>query len=97
MYCFFLSCKLPPLLKKKLAIIAQFVREDRQTYLSLQEDCKSIRAQIQILEHRCQVEMNKRFGEGVTLQDMEAFAVNRTLAEMRGTAKRAEEDKYRDF
>ncbi len=39
--------------------------------------------------------MNKRFGEGVSLQDLEAFAVNRTLAEMRETAKRAEENKYR--
>ena len=39
--------------------------------------------------------MSKRFGEGVSLQDMEAFAVNRTLAELRETAKRAEENKYR--
>ena len=44
---------------------------------------------------KTQVEMSKRFGEGVSLQDMEAFAVNRTLAELRETAKRAEENKYR--
>ncbi len=39
--------------------------------------------------------MSKRFGEGVTLQDMDAFAVNRTLAEMKEAAKREEKAKYR--
>ncbi len=30
-------------------------KEDRQDYLSLQEDCKKFRSQIQVLEQKCQV------------------------------------------
>ncbi len=32
-------------------------KEDRQDYLSLQEDCKKFRSQIQVLEQKCQVTM----------------------------------------
>jgi len=34
--------------------------------------------------------MVKRFGEGVSMQDIESFAVNRTLEEMKENARKKE-------
>jgi len=41
--------------------------------------------------------MAKRFGEGVTLEDVESFAVNRTLAETRQAVKREEQEGYQEL
>ena len=38
--------------------------------------------------------MVKRFGEGVSMQDIESFAVNRTLEEMKELSKRKEQSLY---
>lgn len=56
-----------------------------------------MREEIGQLESQCSLEMEKRFGEGVTFKDIEAaFAdVNRTLEEMKEIAKRNVEKKYR--
>ena len=71
-----------------------YFREDRQTYLNLQSHCKSLKADIQRLDKKCSSEMVKRFGEGVTLDDLEALGVNRTLEELKEMAKRKEEKQY---
>ena len=39
--------------------------------------------------------MVKRFGEGVTMADIESFAVNRTLEEMKEIANRKEQSLYK--
>ena len=52
-------------------------REDRQIFLSLQETCKQMKSEIRRLDGECRVEMEKRFGEGVSFADIDAFAVNR--------------------
>ena len=44
----------------------------------------------QTSDSQCKVEMVKRFGEGVTMQDIESFAVNRTLEEMKEHARKKE-------
>lgn len=38
--------------------------------------------------------MVKRFGESVSMQDIESFAVNRTLEEMKELSKRKEQSLY---
>ena len=38
--------------------------------------------------------MVKRFGEGVSMQDIESFAVNRTLEEMKEFANQKEQSLY---
>ena len=70
-------------------------REDRQIYLTLQETCRSIRNEIDALESQCATEMEKRFGKGISFEVIEAFAVNRTLEEMKENARRDEEKRYR--
>lgn len=57
---------------------------------NLQMDCKSLRRDIQTLDVKCGVEMQKRFGTGVTLETLESFAVNRTLEEMREASRSKE-------
>lgn len=71
-----------------------FVRKDRQAYFSLQARCKELRDKISVLDAKCSVEMVKRFGEGVTMGDIESFAVNRTLEEMKEIARRKEQTLY---
>ena len=39
--------------------------------------------------------MVKRFGENVTMADIESFAVNRTLEEMKEIARRKEQSLYK--
>lgn len=71
------------------------LREDRQVYMNLQEECKKTESEIAALRLQCETEMEKRFGQGVSFADVEAFAgVNRTLEEMRESAKKLEEKDY---
>ena len=70
-------------------------RKDRQAYFSLQARCKELRDKISVLDAKCSVEMVKRFGEGVTMTDIESFAVNRTLEEMKEIARRKEQSLYK--
>ena len=69
-------------------------RDDRQAYLNLQADCKDLNGKIGKLDAQCSVEMVKRFGEGVSMQDIESFAVNRTLEEMKEFANQKEQSLY---
>jgi hypothetical protein len=55
-----------------------FLRVDRQIYLNLQETCKQMKAEIRRMDEQCRVEMEKRFGEGITFADIDSFAVNRS-------------------
>jgi len=41
--------------------------------------------------------MIKRFGESVSMQDIESFAVNRTLEEMKEHARKKERDLYKEI
>ena len=75
-------------------LIFGFFRDDRQAYLNLQSDCKDLSSKITKLDGQCSVEMVKRFGEGVSMQDIESFAVNRTLEEMKELSKRKEQSLY---
>ena len=70
-------------------------REDRQAYFNLQASCKDLRDKIGSLDAQCSVEMVKRFGEGVAMADIESFAVNRTLEEMKEIARRKEQALYK--
>ena len=74
--------------------IIDLFRDDRQAYLNLQSDCKELNGKITKLDGQCSVEMVKRFGEGVSMQDIESFAVNRTLEEMKELSKRKEQSLY---
>lgn len=53
-----------------------------------------MKKEIHKMESECTVEMEKRFGKGVSLADIEAFAVNRTLEEMKESARRKQETRY---
>ena len=68
-------------------------KEARAVFENLQLDCKNMKKEIQSLDQKCGVEMQKRFGAGVTLETLENFAVNRTLEEMK-EASRAKEKHY---
>ena len=41
--------------------------------------------------------MEKRFGKNVKFADVESFAVNRTLEEMKENAKRREDKRYKSI
>ena len=69
-------------------------RDDRQAYLNLQTDCKELKTKIDGLDGKCCIEMIKRFGEGVSMQDIDSFAVNRTLEEMKELSKSKEQSLY---
>ena len=69
-------------------------RDDRQAYLNLQTDCKELKTKIDSLDGKCCIEMIKRFGEGVSMHDIDSFAVNRTLEEMKELSKSKEQSLY---
>ena len=62
-------------------------KEARTIFENLQLDCKNLKKDIQVLDLKCGVEMQKRFGTGVTLETLESFAVNRTLEEMKEASR----------
>lgn len=68
-------------------------KEARTVYEKLQQECKNLKKDIGALDVKCKVEMQKRFGDGVTLETLESFAVNRTLEEMK-EASRSKEKHY---
>ena len=81
-------------LKTERAMQKNKFKDDRQAYLNLQSDCKVLNSKIDKLDGQCSIEMVKRFGEGVSMQDIESFAVNRTLEEMKESSKRKEQSLY---
>ena len=68
-------------------------KEARTVFENLQVECKKLKREIQTLDVKCGVEMQKRFGAGVSLETLESFAVNRTLEEMK-EASRAKEKSF---
>ena len=70
-------------------------REARQVFTEIQESCKQIKREISALDGKCKDEMIKRFGPNVKFADIEAFAVNRTLEEMKELASREQNSQYR--
>ena len=78
-----------------VSYLERLCRKDRQDYFSLQARCKELRDKISVLDAKCSVEMVKRFGENVTMADIESFAVNRTLEEMKEIARRKEQSLYK--
>lgn len=84
-------------LKSERAMQKNKFREDRQAYFALQSECKDLTAKIASLDSQCSIEMVKRFGESITMQDIESFAVNRTLEEMKEIARRKEESRYKEI
>ena len=68
-------------------------KEARTVFKNLQVECKKLKREIQTLDVKCGVEMQKRFGAGVSLETLESFAVNRTLEEMK-EASRAKEKSF---
>lgn len=68
-------------------------KEARTVFENLQLECKKLKKDIQTLDVKCGVEMQKRFGAGVSLETLEGFAVNRTLEEMK-EASRAKEKHF---
>lgn len=63
--------------------------------MDLQASCKEFSNKIKLLDIQCSTEMVKRFGESVTMQDIESFAVNRTLEEMKEISRRKERQLFR--
>ena len=82
-------------LKSERAMQKNKFREDRQAYFNLQSECKELKTKIESLDKQCSVEMIKRFGESVTMADIESFAVNRTLEEMKEISRRKEQSLYK--
>ena len=62
-------------------------KEARTVFENLQLECKNLKKDIQVLDVKCSVEMQKRFGTGVSLETLESFAVNRTLEEMKEASR----------
>ena len=62
--------------------------------MNLQTDCKELKAKTDTLDGKCSIEMIKRFGDGVSMQDIDSFAVNRTLEEMKELSKSKEQSLY---
>ena len=60
----------------------------------MQTDCKELKAKTDTLDGKCCIEMIKRFGDGVSMQDIDSFAVNRTLEEMKELSKSKEQSLY---
>jgi WD40 repeat protein len=65
-------------------------KETKSTHETLINTCKVLRKDIQALDRKCKVDMEKRFGPGVTLETLESFSVNKTLEEMKETLQRKE-------
>ena len=57
---------------------------------NLQLECRALKKEISTLDKKCEVEMEKRFGTGVSLETLESFAVNRTLEEMKEASRMKE-------
>ena len=65
-------------------------KEARSMFENLQLECRALRKGIAGTSRRCEVEMEKRFGAGVSLETLESFAVNRTLEEMKESSRTKE-------
>ena len=65
-------------------------KETKGVYEDLTSSCKKLKKEIAKLSEKCNIEMEKRFGPGVTLETLESFAVNRTLEEMKESLQRKE-------
>ena len=65
-------------------------KEAKNVYEGLTNSCKDFKKDIHFLNKKCNVEMEKRFGPGITLETLEGFAVNRTLEEMKESLQRKE-------
>ena len=70
-------------LKYEKNVMKKKYKETKNIYEGLIKTCKELRKDIQTMDQKCNIEMEKRFGSGVTLESLEAFAVNRTLEEMK--------------
>ena len=70
-------------------------KEARTMFETLQLECRSLRKSISATDKRCEVEMEKRFGAGVSLETLEGFAVNRTLEEMKEASRAKEKSMWR--
>ena len=70
-------------------------KEARTMFETLQLECRSLRKSISATNKRCEVEMEKRFGAGVSLETLEGFAVNRTLEEMKEASRAKEKSMWR--
>jgi len=72
-------------LKYEKNIMKKKYKETKNAYEGLISSNKQLKKEIQVLDLKCNVEMEKRFGPGVTLERLESFSVNRTLEEMKET------------
>ena len=70
-------------------------KEARTVFENLQLECKTLKKDIGALDVKCRVEMQKRFGDGVTLETLESFAVNRTLEEMKEASRTREKQNWK--
>jgi len=67
-------------------------KETKTAHEDLVFNCKILRKNIQALNQKCNLEMEKRFGQNITLETLENLAVNRTLEEMKEASR--EKEKY---
>jgi hypothetical protein len=67
-------------------------KETKTAHEDLVLHCKVLRKEIQALNQKCNLEMEKRFGQNITLETLENLAVNRTLEEMKEASR--EKEKY---
>lgn len=70
-------------------------KETKNIYEGLINHSKVLKREIQALDQKCNIEMEKRFGTGITLESLEAFAVNRTLEEMKESLQAKEKAQWK--
>ena len=70
-------------------------KETKTAHEDLVLHCKVLRKDIQALNLKCNLEMEKRFGQNITLETLENLAVNRTLEEMKEASREKEKHYWR--
>ena len=79
-------------LKHEKNLTKKKYKETKTVHEDLVLHCKILRKDIQALNQKCNLEMEKRFGQNITLETLENLAVNRTLEEMKEASR--EKEKY---
>jgi WD40 repeat protein len=82
-------------LKHEKNLTKKKYKETKTAHEDLVLHCKILRKDIQAMNQKCNLEMEKRFGQNITLETLENLAVNRTLEEMKEASREKEKQYWR--
>jgi hypothetical protein len=82
-------------LKHEKNLTKKKYKETKTAHEDLVLNCKILRKDIQALNQKCNQEMEKRFGQNITLETLDNLAVNRTLEEMKEASREKEKSYWR--